>query len=114
MRSKKTTCLEQCPVQRTADLIEGKWTLVIVRDLLGGPKRYAELRDSVGEISPRMLAMRLQHLTGSGIVSRKVIPTIPPGTEYALTQLGLELQPLIAAMAQFGLRVAAAEAAQGF
>lgn len=102
MKSKKSTCNDQCPVQRTASLLEGKWTIVIVRDLLSGPKRYSQLKASVGDISPRMLASRLRQLTEAGVVRRKVYPTIPPKTEYALTTRGAELLPVIQAMAAFG------------
>ena len=104
MKLKKTSCPPECPVQKTADLLGGKWTLLIVRDLLSGPKRYSQLRASVGDISPRILAARLKHLVGAGVAARKVFPTVPPQTEYSLTARGRELGPVIAAMARFGSR----------
>ncbi len=79
--------------------------MLIVRDLLSGPKRYSQLRVSVGEISPRILASRLKHLAKAGVVLRKVFPTVPPQTEYRLTERGKGLKPIIEAMARFGSRL---------
>lgn len=104
-------CPGACPVRRTAELIEGKWTTLIIRDLIGGKKRYSELQRSLNGISPRLLADRLRLLEQRGLVTRTQYPTVPPTTEYALTALGLELLDVIAAMAKFGQRLAEQEAA---
>lgn len=100
-------CDEGCPVQRTAALIEGKWTILIIRDLLSGKKRYSELQRSLAGISPRLLAMRLRHLESQGLVKRHVFPTNPPTTEYELTPLGGKLQKVIAEMAAYGAEAGA-------
>lgn len=101
-KKSSAACDEECPVRRTAQIIDGKWTTQIVRDLLPGKKRYSELLQSLAGISPKILAARLKFLESQGIVSKTIYPEIPPRTEYQLTKLGKKLQGVIAAMAQFG------------
>jgi DNA-binding HxlR family transcriptional regulator len=96
------SCDAACPVQRTADIIEHKWTTLIVRDLLSGKKRYSELARSLSGISPKVLSERLQELEGHRLVMRTVYPTTPPTTEYELTELGRKLEVVIRAMQEFG------------
>lgn len=95
-------CSDACPVKKTAQILDGKWTTLIVRDLLGGKKRYSELQRSLAGISPRLLAARLRFLEQNGMLTRKVFPTVPPTTEYELTALGHGLNSVIEAMARFG------------
>lgn len=95
-------CDENCPVRRTAEIVGHRWTTLIVRDLLGGKKRYSELLRSISGISPRILAERLKQLESHGLIERTAHPTVPPTTEYELTSLGLQLEPVIGAMALFG------------
>jgi DNA-binding HxlR family transcriptional regulator len=95
-------CNSECPVQRTAKILDGKWTTLIVRDLIGGKKRYSELQRSLSGISPRLLAARLRLLERHGMLTRTVYPTVPPTTEYELTLLGHGLRDVIEAMAKFG------------
>lgn len=95
-------CTASCPVAQAHDVLGGKWTTLIVRDLLAGPRRYSQLQRSLAGISPRMLASRLRTLEARGLVRRKVFPTVPPQTEYALTPLGHGMADVIAAMARFG------------
>lgn len=95
-------CDATCPVQRTAHVLDGKWTILVLRDLIGGKKRYSELQRSLTGISPRLLAMRLRFLEAEGLLTRTLYPTVPPTTEYELTPLGLALRPVVAAMAEFG------------
>lgn len=95
-------CDIACPVQKTANIIEHKWATLIVRDLLSGKKRYAELARSLTGISPKVLSARLDELAGHGIITRTEFPTIPPTTEYELTTLGRELERVIRAMQEFG------------
>lgn len=98
-------CDDSCPVRRTAQIIDGKWTTQIVRDLLPGKKRYSELQQSLAGISPKVLAARLRFLEQQGIVAKTIYPEIPPRTEYRLTTLGRKLQGVIAAMADFGMKL---------
>ena len=98
-----TDCGAECPVQRTAQVLDGKWTTLILRDLLGGKKRYSELQRSLKGISPRLLTLRLRMLEEQNILTRTQFPTIPPTTEYELTARGQALLPVIEAMAAFGM-----------
>ena len=102
MISKVTQCAEDCPVRKTAVLIEGKWTTLIIRDLLTGKKRYSELQKSLGSVSPKVLSARLRFLADKGLIQRTVYPTIPTTTEYELTPLGQRFNNVILAMAEFG------------
>lgn len=95
-------CDADCPVRKTARITDGKWTTLIIRDLLSGKKRYSELLKSLSGISPKMLAARLRYLEEKGILTKKIYPTVPPKTEYQLTKLGLKLQEVVAAMDVFG------------
>lgn len=96
------TCDVSCPVQRTAQVLDGKWTTLVLRDLLGGKKRYSELQRSLKGISPRLLAARLKALELQGLVTRTVFATVPPTTEYALTPQGQHIMPVVQAMATYG------------
>ena len=95
-------CTPDCPVKLAADILSGKWTTLIIRELLAGTRRYSQLQYALLGISPKILASRLRMLKSSGLLTRKVYPTIPPKTEYTLTPLGRELEPVIMAMAKFG------------
>lgn len=99
------SCDESCPVARTARMIEGKWTTLIVRDLLTGKKRYSELQRSLSGISPKVLAERLRFLEHQGLIEKTIYPVVPPHTEYRLTKRGLKLRSVISAMARFGSAV---------
>lgn len=99
---KETGCDDACPVRKTADILDHKWVTLIVRDLLSGRKRYAELARSLTGISAKVLSERLQQLEACGVITRTVYPTVPPSTEYALTPLGQKLEAVIRAMQDFG------------
>jgi DNA-binding HxlR family transcriptional regulator len=101
----KSPCTDACPVRKASQIIEGKWTTLIVRDLLSGKKRYSELQRSLENISPKLLAARLRMLEKNKLVKRTVYATVPPTTEYALTPLGKKLEKVIGAMAEFGALV---------
>lgn len=93
-----------CPVCRTADIICGKWTLLVIRDLAEGDCRFCELERSLEGISPRTLSLRLRNLEDEGIVTRNTFPEVPPRVEYALTEKGRALVPLIDGMRTYGRR----------
>lgn len=102
-------CDDECPVAKASEILSGKWTTLIVRDLLSGKKRYSELQRSLLGISPRMLAARLSMLEQAGLITKTIYPTVPPKTEYELTEAGRRIEPVIAAMADFGAGLAAAQ-----
>src|SRR3712207_78364 len=93
-----------CPVCRTADLVCGKWTLLLVRELAEGTSRFCELERSLTGISPRTLSLRLRALEEEGIVERHTFPEVPPRVEYALTEKGQALSPIIEDMRAWGPR----------
>src|ERR1700752_5537012 len=93
-----------CPVCRTAEVVCGKWTMLIIRDLAEGRSRFCELERSLEGISPRTLSLRLRALEEEGIVERRPYPEVPPRVEYALTDKGLALVPLIEDMRNYGRR----------
>ena len=91
-----------CPVSATAELVGGKWTLLVIRDLAEGPARFCELERSLAGISPRTLSLRLRALDSEGIVERSTHPEMPPRVEYGLTEKGQALLPLIEDMRRYG------------
>src|SRR5579864_8520239 len=93
---------ETCPVCRTAEIVCGKWTLLLVRDLAEGASRFCELERSLAGISPRTLSLRLRALEEEGIVERHTFPEVPPRVEYALTEKGRALIPIIEDMRTYG------------
>src|SRR3712207_6924829 len=95
---------ESCPVCRTADIVCGKWTLLLVRELAEGRSRFCELERSLTGISPRTLSLRLRALEEEGIVERQTFPEVPPRVEYALTDKGRALLPIIEGMRDYGAR----------
>jgi DNA-binding HxlR family transcriptional regulator len=92
----------ECAVERALDVIDGKWTTLILRDLLRGTRRFGELRVSLSGISPKTLTDRLRDLEASGVLERTIYPEIPPRVEYALTDKGRALGPVVAALAEWG------------
>jgi len=95
---------ETCPVCRTAEIVCGKWTLLVIRDLAEGRSRFCELERSLHGISPRTLSLRLRALEEEGVVERQTFPEVPPRVEYALTDKGRALVPLIEDMRAYGLQ----------
>ena len=74
-----------CPVGCCAELVSGKWTLLVIRDLAASSRRFCELERSLAGISPRTLSLRLRALEEEGILARETFPEVPPRVEYALT-----------------------------
>lgn len=93
--------LPPCPVATVLLLIGNKWKILIVRDLLGGTKRFKELQRSVG-CSQKVLTDNLRELENDGLVSRKVYAEVPPRVEYSMTKLGGSLSPILDSMAKWG------------
>jgi DNA-binding HxlR family transcriptional regulator len=93
---------QTCPVCQTAEIISGKWTLLIIRDLAEGRSRFCELERSLEGISPRTLSLRLRVLEAEGIIERRTYPEVPPRVEYDLTDKGKALVPMIDHMRRYG------------
>jgi DNA-binding HxlR family transcriptional regulator len=100
-----------CPVCRTADIVCGKWTLLLVRDLSEGHSRFCELERSLAGISPRTLSLRLRALEEEGMVERQTYAEVPPRVEYSLTAKGRALIPIIEGMRDYGEEWLGAECA---
>lgn len=95
---------ETCPVCRTAEVVCGKWTLLLIKELAEGQSRFCELERALEGISPRTLSLRLRALEEEGIVARATFPEVPPRVEYVLTGKGRALVPLIEDMRAYGLQ----------
>jgi len=91
-----------CPVERAVKVLDGRWTLLILRELFGGTRRFGELRATLGEVSPKTLTDRLRFLEKEGVVSRVIHPEIPPKVEYSLTARGRSALPIIEALRDWG------------
>jgi DNA-binding HxlR family transcriptional regulator len=91
-----------CPVARTAEIVSGKWTLLIIRDLTTGTKRFSELERSLVGISPKTLSERLTALEREGVLHRRTYAEVPPKVEYSLTPKGQALFEVIEAMRTYG------------
>ena len=94
--------LPDCPVATTVQLIGNKWKLLILRNLLARPWRFNELRRNLEGISQKVLTESLRSLEEDGIVSRTVYAEVPPRVEYALTDLGESMRPILDAMQVWG------------
>lgn len=94
--------LPACPVEVTLLLLSNKWTILILRDLLSGTKRFGELKKSLSGVSQKVLTTNLRSLEEKGIIEREVFPEVPPRVEYTLTDLGKTLEPIIDSMHAWG------------
>jgi DNA-binding HxlR family transcriptional regulator len=101
-----------CPVGSCAEIISGKWTILVIRDLVDSNRRFCELERSLQGISPRTLSLRLRALEECGIVDRHTYPEVPPRVEYTLTEKGRALIPVIEEMRSYGRRWLLADSKQ--
>jgi DNA-binding HxlR family transcriptional regulator len=94
-----------CPVAHSLDIVGDRWTLLIVRDLLGiGPRKYVELQESLKGIAPNILSDRLKLLEAHGVVEREFYEDHPPRARYKLTRKGLDLRFVIMALLNWGAK----------
>lgn len=93
-----------CPVATTVQLIGSKWKLLIIRNFLTRPWRFNELRKDLEGISQKVLTDSLRSMETDGIITRTVYPEVPPRVEYALSELGESMRPIIKAMEQWGIK----------
>ena len=92
----------ECPVATTVQLIGNKWKLLIIRNLMERPWRFNELHRSLEGISQKVLTDSLRQLEADGIITRTVYPEVPPRVEYALSDLGESMRPILNAMQEWG------------
>jgi len=95
--------LPECPVATTVSLIGSKWKLLIMRNLLVRPWRFNELKNSLDGISQKVLTDSLRSMEEDGIITRTVYPEVPPRVEYALSELGESMRPIIKSMEEWGV-----------
>lgn len=95
--------MPECPVAITVALIGGKWKLLILRNLRGRPWRFNELKKDLTGISQKVLTDSLRALENDGIITRTVYPEVPPRVEYALSELGESMRPILDSMEAWGL-----------
>jgi DNA-binding HxlR family transcriptional regulator len=91
-----------CPITNVLDLLGDKWTLLVIRDLVLGKRRYQEFIDSPEEMASNILADRLNKLQAAGLVSRRAYQQNPARYEYFLTKRGKELEPILEAIVVWG------------
>ncbi len=94
--------LPACPVETTLMLIGDKWKVLILRDLMGGTKRFGELKKSIGTVSQKVLTAQLRDMEEKGLLTRKVYAEVPPRVEYTLTETGYSLKPILDSMWAWG------------
>ncbi|OZI37582.1 transcriptional regulator [Bordetella genomosp. 10] len=104
--------LTGCSVEESMRLLGGRWRLLVVSFLLDGPKRFSDLRRDMPAISQRMLTLDLRALEDAGLLRRTVYPTSPVKVEYALTDDGERMRPVVEVMREFGLWLKSRPAAQ--
>ena len=94
--------LPECPVATTVALIGSKWKLLIIRNLLQRPWRFNELKKNLEGISQKVLTDSLRSMEEDGLITRTVYPEVPPRVEYALSELGQSLKPILDSMLEWG------------
>lgn len=94
--------LPECPVATTVSLIGSKWKLLIIRNLLQRPRRFNELKKDLAGISQKVLTDSLRSMEEDGLITRTVYPEVPPRVEYALSELGESLKPILDSMVAWG------------
>jgi DNA-binding HxlR family transcriptional regulator len=95
---------QRCPVAKTLELVGDRWTLLVVRDLLDGTRRFQDLQTGLPGLAPNILSDRLKLMEEHGLVERRFYSDHPPRAEYALTAKGQELGVVIGALAAWGSR----------
>ena len=98
-----------CAVETTLNIIDGRWKVLILRELFAGTMRFAQLRRALQGVTQKMLTQQLRELEADGIVHRQVYPEVPPRVEYSLTPLGESLWSVLEAMHNWGLHYQTAQ-----
>ena len=96
---------QYCAVARALDVVGERWTLLLVRELLTGPKRFKDLLDGLSGIGTTLLTARLKDLEGNGILRRTILPPPAGSKVYELTDLGRSLEPVVIALSRWGLKL---------
>lgn len=94
--------LPRCPVEVTLSLIDDRWKVLILRELLYGTKRFGEIRKALGNVSTKVLTANLRSMEEAGLLTRHVYPEVPPKVEYTLTDIGYSLKSVLFALVEWG------------
>ena len=94
---------QHCPIARALDVLGDRWTLLIMRELIHGDRRFTDLRDRLPGIAPTLLTQRLRSLTDQGLVQSKELPPPAARSVYAITERGRDVVPVIRALARYGM-----------
>ena len=103
--------MPDCPIETTLTLISNRWKVLILWDLLDGVKRFGELKNLLGGVSQKVLTANLRQMEEAGLLTRTAYAEVPPRVEYALTETGRSLRPVLEAMLEWGTRYKAGTAA---
>ena len=104
-----TSAPTSCSVERALSIVGAKWTLVVLHDLMDGPKRFGELQRMIPSASAKMLSERLRELERHGLITRSVFAEVPPRVVYTLTETGRTLWPIVDALERWGRRLRTAD-----
>lgn len=94
--------LPKCPIETTLKLLDSRWKVLIIRELLSGTKRFGQLKKSVKGITQKVLTAKLRELEDTGLLERTVYPQTPPKVEYTLTDVGYSIRPVINTLQDWG------------
>ena len=95
---------QYCPIAHALELVGERWTLLLIRDLLGGARRFQDFQASLSGIAPALLSERLKAMEEHGLIARRFYSEHPPRAEYVLTDSGRELGFVVGALAAWGSR----------
>ena len=94
---------KKCPIEATISLINGKWRILILKELSQQPVRFGALERAIPAISAKVLTQQLREMEADGLVDRKIFPEIPPRVEYSLSKMGVRLFTIFGMLRQWGL-----------
>ena len=94
---------KRCPIESTVSLINGKWRILILKELSQSPVRFGVLERAIPAISAKVLTQQLREMETEGLVNRKIFPEIPPRVEYSLSEMGVRLFSIFGILRQWGL-----------
>ena len=94
---------KKCPIESTLSIINGKWKLLILKEISQGPVRYNRLRSSISGISTKVLTQQLREMEEDGLIIRSVFPAVPPHVEYSLDKMGISIFSVFTEMRRWGM-----------
>jgi DNA-binding HxlR family transcriptional regulator len=94
---------DDCPAELALRVMQGRWKLAILRELIGGVRRFSDLQRALAGVSAKVLTSQLRELEGDGVVQREVFPEVPPRVEYRLSARGHSLIPLLDSLHAWGV-----------